>query len=93
MRLILPATLLALVGCSEPESEPACCAVEPKAKCESALHGLGASEAEKAALLGPRPVCPSDVISIDRMRELDTQWPQACRAAGISAPDIDAGRC
>lgn len=93
MRLILPAILLALPACGEPEDEPACCAIEPKAKCESVLHGMGVSEAEQAVLLGPRPVCPSADISRERMRELDTQWPQACREAGIAAPQLDAGRC
>lgn len=93
MRLILPAILLALPACSGPEDEPACCAIEPMAKCESALHGMGVSEAEQAVLLGPRPVCPTADISLARLRELDTQWPQACRAAGIATPQSDASRC
>lgn len=93
MRLFLPAMLLVVAACGGPEDEPACCAIEPKAKCEGALHGLGVSEAERRVLLGPRPVCPSAEISVERMRELDTQWPQACREAGLAAPQLDAGRC
>lgn len=93
MRLILSATLLALAACDAPATATDCCAVEPMARCESMLEGMGVSAAEQAVLKGPRPVCPSDVISADRIRELDSHWPQACRAAGMRTPQDDSGRC
>jgi len=93
MRLILPAILLALPGCDGADDETACCAIESLAKCERALHGIGVSKTEQAVLLGPHPVCPTENISLARMRELDARWPQACREAGLSAPQPDARRC
>jgi hypothetical protein len=86
------AAFLVLCACGEQE-EIACCAIEPKAKCESALHGMGVSEDEQSILMGPRPVCPAAGISAERISELDAQWPKACRDAGIISPALDAGRC
>lgn len=86
------AALLVLSACGEQE-EVACCAIEPKAKCESALHGIGVNAAEKSVVLGQRPVCPASSISAERLQELDAQWPAACREAGIAPPMVDAGRC
>lgn len=80
------AVLATLTACGEPEPEPACCAIVPKAKCEGALGGLGVTKAEKDALFGPDAVCPTSVMSIARIRELDAQWPQACREAGMMSP-------
>lgn len=84
--------LLAMCACTEQE-DIACCAIEPKAKCESVLHGMGVSADEKSVVLGQRPVCPAASISAERLQELDTQWPAACREAGIASPMVDAGRC
>jgi hypothetical protein len=84
--------LLLLCACGA-EEEVACCAIEPKAKCESALHGMGVTEAENSVVLGQRPVCPAASISAERLSELDAMWPQSCRDAGIAPPLIDAGRC
>jgi hypothetical protein len=75
------------------EEEVACCAIEPKAKCEAALHGLGVSEDEQAILLGPRPVCPGPSLSAERISELDAKWPDACRDAHLPPPLIEAARC
>ncbi len=93
MRHVLPLALLAISACGEPEDDIACCAIEPKAKCESALHGLGVTAEEQKALHAPTPLCPSDALSAERIRELDTRWPQACREAGLTSPRIDTGRC
>ena len=92
MRQLSVVALLAICACSEQE-DVACCAIEPKAKCESALHGMGVNEAEKSVVLGRRPICPAASVSAERLQELDTQWPSACREAGIAPPGVDAGLC
>ena len=85
--------LLLASACGPAEEDIACCAIEPKAKCESALAAIGVTDAEQVALHTPRPICPSDALSAERIRELDPKWPQACREAGLMSPQIDAGRC
>ena len=92
MRHVSLAALLVLCACGQ-EEEIACCAIEPKAKCESALHGMGVSEQEQSVLLGPRPVCPGPSLSAQRISELDAKWPAACREAHMPPPLIDATRC
>jgi hypothetical protein len=92
MRHVSLAALLVLCACGQ-EEEVACCAIEPKAKCEGALHGLGVSEEEQAILLGPRPVCPGPSLSAERISELDAKWPDACRDAHLPPPLIEAARC
>lgn len=77
--------LAALSACGE-EEKPACCAIEPKAKCDAALHGLKVTQEEHEAMFGPGKACPSAVMSMERIRELDSQWPQACRESGSWGP-------
>jgi hypothetical protein len=77
---------VSLSACGETEAENACCAIVPKAKCEAAISGLGVTRTEQDALFGADPACPTTVMSIDRIRALDAQWPQACREAGMSSP-------
>jgi hypothetical protein len=93
MLRLMPLILLVITACGEPEGDLACCAIEPKAKCDAALHAMGVTTLEQAALRAAGPLCPSDALSATRIRQLDSQWPQACREAGFSAPMIDAGRC
>ena len=99
--LIRAALLLAftatLTACGEPEPEPerVCCAIVPRAKCEGALGGLGVSRQEQGALFGPDAVCPSSVMTVERLRELDGTWPQECREAGMMSPllGLDSVAC
>ncbi len=90
------AFLATLAGCGEPEQERVvCCAIVPRAKCEAALGGLGVSKAEQVSLFGPEAVCPTSAMNVERIRELDTQWPQACREAGMMSPllSLDSAAC
>lgn len=80
-----------LAACGGEKEEPSCCAIEPRAKCEAALHGLGVTAVEQRALHDPA-VCPTDTVSIERIRELDSQWPQACREAGRMSPQLSLDR-
>lgn len=85
------ALVLMLAACGGEKEEPACCAIAPKAKCDSALHGLGVTQDEQRALFdGAR--CPTDTLSVERIRELDSQWPQACREAGMMSPQLSLDR-
>lgn len=92
--LAFTATLTAC-GESEPAPERACCAIVPKAKCEGALGGLGVSRQEQDALFGPDAVCPSSVMTVKRLRELDGNWPQECREAWMMSPllGLDSPTC
>jgi hypothetical protein len=86
------ALLIALLAsCGAEDEDIACCAIEPKAKCASALHGLGVTDQESRTLLGP--VCESGVLTDARIRELDAQWPEACREAGITSPASRQSLC
>ena len=49
--LALAAGIALLCACGEKEPDIACCAIEPKAKCESALAGLGVSREQLAILM------------------------------------------
>ncbi len=63
-----------LAACGEKE-EPACCAIEPRAKCEGALAGAGVAQSEIAVLMGSGDmVCPSDTLSEARIREIADVW-------------------
>ncbi len=79
--------VLMLSACGGEKEEPACCAIEPKAKCDAALRGLGVTATEQRALYDPA-ACPTDTVSIERIRELDSQWPQTCREAGMMSPQL-----
>ena len=79
---ILAAGIALLSACGEKEPDIACCAIEPKAKCESALAGLGVSREQLAILMTSEKVCPSVEFTAERLRELDAQWPIDCREAG-----------
>ena len=75
-----------LSACGEKEPDIACCAIEPKAKCESALMGLGVRPGEMAILMGGDRVCPSINMTAERLRELDAGWPVSCRESGVISP-------
>lgn len=65
---------LLLGACGEKE-EPACCAIEPRAKCEGELAGAGVARSEIAVLMGSADmVCPSDTLSEARIREIAEVW-------------------
>lgn len=65
----------ALAACGEKEEDIACCAIEPKAKCESELLGNGVTHAELSLLLGSAErICPSAEISEARIREIAPIW-------------------
>ncbi len=96
MRLLTGIAAIALLSaCGETEKEVACCAIEPKAKCESALAGIGATAEELALVKGGGKICPSDNVTAERLRELDATWPAACREAGTPSPAyaMSTGQC
>jgi hypothetical protein len=96
MRLACAALTIALLSaCGENEKEVACCAIEPKAKCESALAGIGATAEELSLIAGGGQICPSDKLTAERIRELDASWPAACREAGTPSPAraMSSGQC
>ena len=87
MRTIaLVAAIALLSACGDKEPEIACCAIEPKAKCDSELMGMGVTPEEMAILRGGDRICPSINMSAERLRELDAGWPAACREAGTMSP-------
>lgn len=92
---ILAAGIALLSACGEKEPDIACCAIEPKAKCESALAGLGVSREQLAILMTSEKVCPSVEFTAERLRELDAQWPIDCREAGAMSPlrAMSSGQC
>ncbi len=85
------ALALTLSACGGEKKEPACCAIEPKAKCDAALRGLGITETEQRALYDSE-LCPTEILTPERIRELDSQWPQACREAGMGSPQLSLDR-
>ena len=94
--LMLTAVLL-LSACGEKE-EPACCAIEPRAKCESELMGNGVARSEIAVLMGSGDmVCPSGTLSETRIRELAKVWETADACKASRGYDrlraLDAGLC
>jgi len=90
---ILAISLLA--ACGEKEEDIAYCAIEPKAKCDGELMGLGVTPAEMAIIRSGDRICPSMDLSAERIRELDVQWPAACRASGAVSPAyaMSSGQC
>lgn len=96
MRLsFLLAAAALLSACGEKEEEVACCAIEPKAKCESELLGAGATREEIEILTHGGDVCPSATLTADRIRELDAAWPASCRGSGAMSPAyaMSSGQC
>jgi len=99
MRATHLAALLAgfaiLSACGEKEEDIACCAIEPKAKCDSELMGLGITPVEMALIRSGDRICPTMELSADRIREIDAQWPASCRASGAMSPAyaMSSGQC
>lgn len=93
--LCLVAGVALLCACGEKEPEIACCAIEPKARCESALMGLGVTPEEMAIVMSGDRICPSINLTAERLRELDAVWPAACREAGAMSPAfaMASGQC
>jgi len=93
--LVLAAGIGLLCACGEKGPDIACCAIVPKAKCESALTGLGVTREQLAILMTADRVCPSVELTAERLRELDAQWPTACREAGTLSPlrAMSSGQC
>jgi hypothetical protein len=75
MRALVIATFgFGLAACGE-EERTDCCAIEPRAKCEGDLLGNGLTHAELDVLLsGSDAVCPSEVLSEARIREIAPIW-------------------
>lgn len=84
-----------LAACGEKEEDIACCAIEPKAKCDSELMGLGVTPAEMAIIRSGERICPSMDLSAERIRDLDARWPAACRESGAMSPAyaMSSGQC
>ena len=93
--LMIVAGIALLSACGEKEPEVACCAIEPKAKCGSALIGMGVTPEELAIVMSGDRICPSIILSAERLRELDAGWPAACREAGTTSPAfaMASGQC
>lgn len=90
--LLLLSFCAVLSSCGAEGDDIACCAIEPKAKCESALYGLGVADAEADALMRGA-ACPSEILSDDRIRELDGKWPEECRKVGLASPATHMNLC
>lgn len=90
-------TLLTACGGGE-EEKPACCAIEPKAKCAGDLLGNGVTHAEMDLLMGASDmVCPSGELSEARIHELQKIWDGSAscqQSRGYGRLDaLDAGMC
>ena len=95
---LMLSTALLLAACGESEPEIACCAIEPKAKCEGDMLGAGVTGAEVELLLGPAEwICPSGTLSEARIREIAPLWAasESCRATRGSTrlSGLDGGLC
>ncbi len=92
---VLLAGFAILSACGEKEEDIACCAIEPKAKCDSELMGIGVTPAEMAIIRSGDRICPTMELSADRIREIDAQWPASCRASGAMSPAyaMSSGQC
>jgi hypothetical protein len=93
--LLILAGFALLTACGQKEEDIACCAIEPKAKCDSELMGIGVTPAEMAIIRSGDRICPSMELSADRIREIDAQWPASCRASGAMSPAyaMSSGQC
>lgn len=92
--LALASTAL-LAACGEKEEDIACCAIEPKAKCDSELMGIGVTPAEMSLIRSGDRICPTMDFTAERIREIDAKWPASCRASGAISPGyaMAAGLC
>lgn len=92
---LLIAGLALLAACGQPEEDVACCAIPPKAECDSALMALGVTPQEMAILRSGDRICPSINLPAQRIRDLDAQWPAACRQSGETSPAyaLSSGQC
>lgn len=96
--LVTVAAMAVLAACKGEEEKPACCAIEPKSKCEGDLLGSDVSRSEVALLMGASDmVCPSGELSETRIRELKKIWDgsDSCKQSrGYGRLDaLDAGMC
>ena len=84
-----------LSACGEKEEDIACCAIEPKAKCDSELMGIGVTPAEIAVIRSGDRICPTMDFTAERIREIDAKWPASCRASGAMSPAyaMSSGQC
>jgi len=66
---LMTSAVLVLSACGESEPEIACCAIEPKAKCEGDLLGAGVTREELSVLMGSAEwICPSGTLSEARIK-------------------------
>lgn len=98
MRSLLMLTAVLLLSACGEEEKPACCAIQPRAKCEGELGGAGVSPSERALLMGPAEmICPSAELSETRIRELAKIWAGANTCQMARGYDrlraLDAGLC
>jgi len=90
--------VLVLSACGETEPEIACCAIEPRAKCDGDLLGAGVTREELSVLTGPAEwICPSGTLNEARIREIAPIWAasESCRVTRGSArlSALDGGLC
>ena len=95
---LMASAVLVLSACGESEPEIACCAIEPKAKCEGDLLGAGVTREELSVLTGPAEwICPSGTLSEARIREVAPIWAasKSCQTTRGSARlrALDSGLC
>jgi hypothetical protein len=91
--VVLGAAITFLAACGAKE-ERACCAIEPKARCESQLFGAGVTADEMRALRVPDAICPGPMLSEARLREIAGKWPADCRSSLLDPLHaIESGRC
>ncbi|HOY79950.1 MAG TPA: hypothetical protein PLN33_19210 [Hyphomonadaceae bacterium] len=92
--LTLASTAL-LAACGEKEEDIACCAIDPKARCDSELAGIGITPAEMALIRSGDRICPTMDLTAERIREIDARWPASCRASGAISPGyaMASGMC
>ena len=92
--LTLASTAL-LSACGEKDEDIACCAIDPKAKCDSELMSIGITSAEMAIIRSGDRICPTMDLTAERIREIDAKWPASCRASGAISPAyaMSSGLC
>lgn len=99
MRALMIGTFaLTLASCGGEEETPDCCAIVPRAKCEGDLLGNGVTHAEMSMLLGASDtVCPSEILSEVRIREIAPIWAASASCKADRGSDrlsaLDSGIC